>query len=452
MSFLGSIAGPLRSVLAAYADEISVPVLLPCAGNFTVGSALRSGGYRGRITGCDITLYTSALGAYLAGNHLRVNEREDCPEHLRGFLDLSDPAHLAASVSIMLDLRQVWKCKNVWHRRTLANYRRSWPQLMDKTLTKLQAYRSHLSQGQGFAYVPQDASAFLAAHDHEHAVFIAPPTFGSRDYINQERMLAASAQWDAPQYTEISFKDVAIYEQITAFREWMIIMERPLPEIEKVLGEPVAVVHKGRKSITYAYAGHSKRRVVTRSYLKSRSPGPIFPGDKFLTGKEEPGVIRMDKAQTVRMNELFMSARVDYFLSDVALSLALCLDKKIIGKLDFNLTKYAWALPEPGHQIYQRSDLAVPSVEPRLAKLILMLCQSHEVKQLIDATFKDNTRYAVTTAFSPHPVSMKYRGVYKLHKRLEDPDSGGFRLNYYGELGLWSMRDAYAEWLKKFHK
>ena len=36
---------------------------------------------------------------------------------------------------------------------------------------------------------------------------------------------------------------VPIYEQITSFREWMIIMERPLPEIEKILGEPVAVVH-----------------------------------------------------------------------------------------------------------------------------------------------------------------------------------------------------------------
>ena len=50
-----------------------------------------------------------------------------------------------------------------------------------------------------------------------------------------------------------------------------------------------------------------------------------------------------------------------------------------------------------------------------------------------------------------HPVSMKYRGVYKLHKRLEDPDSGGYRLNYYGELGLWSLAEGYARWLKKFH-
>ena len=178
-------------------------------------------------------------------------------------------------------------------------------------------------------------------------MFIAPPTFGSRDYINQERMLAAAATWPAPEYTEISFKDVSIYEQITSFREWMIIMERPLPEVEKLLGEPVAVVHKGRKSITYAYAGHSRRRIITRGYLTSRSPGPIFPGNRFLTGRETPGIIKMDKKQTVRMNELFMSVRVDYFLADVTLSLALCLDKKIIGKLDFNLTKYAWRCRNP---------------------------------------------------------------------------------------------------------
>ena len=275
MSFLGSIAGPLRRVIAAYADELTAPVLLPCAGNFTVGAGLRSGGYRGRITGCAITLYTSALGAYLAGDHLQVAERDDCPEHLRGLLDLSDSAYLAASVSIMLDLRQVWQCKNVWHRRVLGNYRRNWPQLMEKTLAKLDAYRAHLNQGGGFGYVPQDAAAFLREHDPDHAVFIAPPTFGSRDYINQERMLAAAATWPAPEYTEISFKDVSIYEQITSFREWMIIMERPLPEVEKILGEPVAVVHKGRKSITYAYAGHSRRRIITREFPQSR---PHLPG------------------------------------------------------------------------------------------------------------------------------------------------------------------------------
>ncbi len=451
MAFLGSIAAPLRKVIATYANEVRSPVLLPCAGNFTVGAALRSGGFEGLIFGCDITLYTSALGAYIAGEELNASEKEDCPEHLKGFLDFSDMAHFAASVSIVLDLRQVWKNKNTWHRRMLANYRRSWPNLMEKTLDNLVKYRSHLQQGQGFKYSAKDAVAFLDEHDKNHAVFIAPPTFGSRDYINQERMLAASCEWDAPEYKEISFQDVPIYEKITGFDQWMIIMERPLPEIEKILGEPVAVVHKGRKSITYAYAGSSKKKIVTRDYLPSRSPGPIFPSTEHITGDEDVGIVLLDKKQSVRMNELFMSVRVDYYLADVPLSVGLCINGRIIGKLDFNLTAHAWAIGKEGLQVYQRSDLAVPSsVEPRLAKLVLMLSQSHEVKKLIDEIFKDDFKYVCTTAFSKNPVSMKYRSVYKLHKRLEDPD--GYRLNYYGELGQYSLQEALKLWRKKFNK
>ncbi len=454
MSFLGSIAGPLRKVLAAYASEISVPVLLPCAGNFTVGAALRSGGYRGKITGCDITLYTSALGAYLAGREIKIHEKKGCPEHLKGFLDCSNSERLAASVSIMLDLRQVWQNKNAWHRRVIANYRHDWQKLMEKTVIKLQAYRAHLNRGDGFDYIAQDAGEFLDSQDHDHAVFIAPPTFGSNDYIKQERMLAAAADWTPPPYAEISFKDTVIYEQITAFREWMIIMERPLPEIEKLLGEPVAVVHKGRKSITYAYAGHSRKTIVTRSYLVSRSPGPILPFDRKLGGKEEPGIMILNHEQTVRMNELFMSARVDYYLAGLVLSVAFCLDRQIIGKADFKLGKgnAEWALPELGPQIYQQSDLAVPSdAEPRLAKLVLKFIQSHEVRLLLSKKIPEDWRFAITTAFSRHPVSMKYRGIYKLHKRLDGSEHGGYRLNYYGELGKWSLAEAYAKWLKKFH-
>ncbi len=125
-----------------------------------------------------------------------------------------------------------------------------------------------------------------------------------------------------------------------------------------------------------------------------------------------------------------------------------------LGKADFKLGKgnAEWALPEPGRQIYQQSDLAVPSeAEPRLSKLVLMLIQSHEVKRLLEEKIPEDWTWAITTAFSRHPVSMKYRGIYKLHKRLDGSEHGGYRLNYYGRLGRWSLAEAYAEWLKKFH-
>lgn len=78
MSFLGGIAAPLRRVLAGYASELDCPVLLPCAGNFTIGAALRSGGFTGPISGCDITLYTSALGCCLSGRRLPARLKDDC--------------------------------------------------------------------------------------------------------------------------------------------------------------------------------------------------------------------------------------------------------------------------------------------------------------------------------------------------------------------------------------
>ncbi len=456
MSFVGSVVTPIRKVLVEFASDLTTPVLLPCVGNFTMGSALRSGGYMGKITGCDITLYTSALGSYLAGYEIPVTIREDCPEHLRPFIDMSTYERFVASVSLMLDLRFVWKRQNVWHRRVLENYEHNWESLLTKTLSKLQDFKGHMVQGEGVNYVAQDAVAFLNEQDPENnAVLVFPPTYGSKGYMVQERMLSASLVWDRPSYTELNFTDLSFYEQIVQFKNWVAILEFPVKGIEEILGEPVAVVHKGRNSTAVAYAGHSRKRIVTRSYFYSRSPGPIFPGHQKITGDEDVGVAFLDVRQSVRLNELFMSARVDYFLDDVALSLAFCVDGKIIGKADFTLGKGGrdWSLPEYGKQIYQRSDLAVPSsAEPRLAKLVLMLIQSHEVKSLLDDKFKEDWKFVTTTAFTKKAVSMKYRGVFKLHKRVLDPDTDGYKLNYYGELGKWSLKEAFEEWQRRYQR
>lgn len=453
MSFIGSIVTPLRRVIAEYAKEIRSPVLLPCAGNFTVGSALRSGGYKGRITGCDITLYTSALGAYLSGEDLEVSLKDTCPDYLRPFTDISSPEAFTLSTSLMLDLRYVWKRQNIWHRRVLANYEKNWDALLEKTRVKLEAFRDHMNQGAGCGYVPQDAMDFMQEQDYDNAVFAAPPTYGSKGYILQEQMLAAAFQWEQPSFHELNFTDTDFYEEIIKFRDWMVILEFPVPGIEKILGEPVAVVHRGRNSVALTYSGHCKKTIVTRSYFKSKSPGPIFPSNLEVTGNEQVGVAMLDVKESVRLNELFMSSRVDYFLDDVAMSLAFCLDKKIIGKADFCLGKGGrdWTLPEEGKQIYMRADLAVPSEkEPRLAKLVLMLIQSHEIKSLLDEKFKEDWKFVLTTAFSRKPVSMKYRGVFKLHKRIPDQSVGGYKLNYYGELGKWSLEEAFREWQKRY--
>lgn len=451
MSFVGAISKPMRQIIADFAGDIDCPVLLPCAGNFTMGAALRSGGFQGRISGCDITLYTSALGAYLSGDLLEVHERPDCPGHLHGFLDSSSPLHLAASLSVMLDLHMVWKNQNAWHARVLRQYRQNWPALMEKTMKKLESYKEHLSQGGGFRYFAKDAVAFLDEADKESAVLIFPPTYGSKGYVNMEKIFAAAFDWRTPPFTEISFDDAPIYQQITSFRQWFIVMDRPLPEpVAELVGEPVAVFRKNEKQVHHVYARRVRRCAVHRSFMSSIPVGAVFPSDRRVCGGEEPGIALLKTGQATRLNELFMSTRVDYCQLN-GISLGFCLDGKLIGKADFQNGKFSWKMPGEGRQVYQLSDLAVPSAEPRLSKLVLLFAQSHEVKQLVDAHFKDDFRWTCTTAFCKGPVSMKYRGVYKLHKRL--PGEGGMnRLNYFAPMGQWSLKEAYEIWLKKYRK
>lgn len=444
----------MRKIVAEYAKAVAGPVLLPFGGNFTMGAALRSGGYKGPLLACDITIYSCALGAYLSDRHLGAAEREDCPEHLKGLLDPSDPAHLAASLSLLQDLNLVWKSKNVWHRRVLANARRSWPKLMEKTLTKLAAYKQHLNSGEGFHFFAQDGQEFLQQQDRSGSVFTYPPTYGTKGYLQLDAVLAACMKWEQPKFSEINFDEPPIFELLTSFRQWFIVVEKIPPELEGVLGQPVAASHRGRSSVCFACASRSEKKFVTRSYEPSSSPGPIFPSDRAITGEETPGIMLLNYRQSGRLSELFLSSRVDYTLSGVLLSVAFCLDSLIIGKVDFTKTRglLEWTLPEKGAAIYQRCDLAVPSVaEPRLSKLVLMLIQSHELKFMLDRRIQEDWRFAVTTAFSKHPVSMKYRGIYKLHSRLEGVEGAKYRLNYYGELGKWSMAEALSIWMKKFH-
>lgn len=451
MSFVGAISRPMRKIISGFASDVHGAALLPCGGNFTMGAALRSGGFSGLISGCDITLYSSALGSYLAGDLLAVAERPDCPEHLQGFLDASSPLSLAASLSIMLDLHMVWKNQNAWHARVLRQYRQNWPTLMEKTIAKLEAYKAHMAQGSGFRYAARDAVAFLDDADKENAVLIFPPTYGSKGYVNMEKHFSAAFDWQPPSFTEISFDDAPIYEKITSFRQWLIVMDRPFPEhIAELVGEPVAVFRKNERQVHHVYARQASSRVVVRSFMKSMPVGAVFPSDKRVTGEEEVGIAQLKTPQATRLTELFMSCRVDYCQLN-GISLGFCLDGKLIGKADFQNVKFDWKMPGEGRQIYQLSDLAVPSAEPRLSKLVLLLVQSHEVKKLVDGYFKDDFRWTCTTAFCKGAVSMKYRGVYKLHKRLPG-ENGMNRLNYFAPLGQWSMREAYEIWLKKYRK
>ena len=191
MSFIGAVATSVRQVLAQYAKDVHLPCLIVGAGNFTVPSVLRSAGFAGTITACDVTLYTSALGAYLSGWTLEAREREDCPEHLRGLLRTGSPLELTASISLLMDLREVWKGDNAFKMRMVEHSREAWDTLMEKTCAKLESYKAHIGP---IDYQARDGFDLLEKSASGHTVFAFPPTYKA-GYEKLEALLRATVEW-----------------------------------------------------------------------------------------------------------------------------------------------------------------------------------------------------------------------------------------------------------------
>lgn len=83
-----------------------------------------------------------------------------------------------------------------------------------------------------------------------------------------------------------------------------------------------------------------------------------------------------------------------------------------------------------------------------------MAALSHEARLLAERRLAQRWRSLVTTAFSQHPVSMKYRGVMTLITRAETsspdlPGGRGYKLTYGGALGAWTLAEALASWRAK---
>ncbi len=443
MSFIGAVAASVRQAIAMYAKDITRPVLLIGAGNFTVASVLRSAGYAGPISACDVSLYTSALGSYLSGQEFHIAEKEDCPEQLRGLLRTRSLVETVASIALLYDLREVWRMTNPFQERVVSQYRQHWDALLSKTIDKLKTYKGHINQ---VDYRPQDGFDFLADHDAGHTVFAFPPTYKA-GYEKLEKLLRAAIVWEPPPYREMTDKSLDLYHAVSRFEAYYVVLEKDLPQVHAILGAPSAVLPRGRNAFSHIIAKNAKK-IVFRKTTKSANIGPFLPPDYRITGQETLTVAKISLAQSIRMNELFLSARIDYFTGGVGLSLAFLVDGKVFGKVDFCPSTHQWKLPDDQPMIYIMSDLAVPSCEARFAKLVLLAILSRQVKEAVDTRWTNRFGWACTTAFSKTPVSMKYRGLFKLHKRKET--DGGFLLNYYARFQGHDISQVLDIWTKKY--
>lgn len=154
----------------------------------------------------------------------------------------------------------------------------------------------------------------------------------------------------------------------------------------------------------------------------------------------------------------FFSLRSQYMNHNIKpgspnLAYAVLVDGVIIGSFALmkqnSLSNFDKYIQTPS--IYLLSDFPVSNSKyDRLAKLVLYVALSSEVKIICENLSRRRIYSMVTTAFSNNPVSMKYRGIFQLLTRKENEKTNEkYEINYGAMLGEWTMQEGLEIWKKK---
>jgi hypothetical protein len=440
--FQGSIPQAVRDMLHEtvqgwHAQHYAVA----CSGNFTVERVLHQAG-KPLISGCDVSIYTCALGAYFARSPFRLRLKDEYHERFAWLLPgLQTQAGGVATLMLLTSFAPAIKpTANAYYARLLDAYRRQWDALLDKTIQRLEAVPLRLHH-----FEIGDAVPWLETLPADVAVLSFPPFFAK----GYEKMWAVHDQlfdWDKPAFAEIfEAHRTRFIVSLTQRREWLFMTSYEIPEYADHLRGMARTTLRGVPM--YLYASSSPTRIaVPRQQVAPVNVPRLAPGDV------------LPEAAPVKLLPLsvpqFQAIRAQYLNAAIQVAgrndgIGVLIDGKLVGVFAFRV---GYAVPgAAADTMYLLTDFAVaPTDYPRLSKLVLYAALSREAQLIAERMARRRIRYIFTTAFSNNPVSMKYRGLFDLNNRKETPEATyHYALNYVAAAGQWSLAAGYAEWRKK---
>ena len=175
------------------------------------------------------------------------------------------------------------------------------------------------------------------------------------------------------------------------------------------------------------YSNVEKKKKSYMSYRKIERP-------KFKKLPMEYEIKADSKVQFVRAkaSELdylrMMYLKKDILLGGGVFNYIWFVDGYCIGAMLFD---YAKGSSSAGDLIWLKSDFVITSNTKKLSKFLIMAMKKKDFEEELNARFKTQIQEITTNVFTDKPVSMKYRGVFKLFKRHNG------KLTYRTTLGMY---------------
>lgn len=448
--FLGVVHANARRILAGYIPRLPAHAHVICSGNFSIESTLRENGYRGTLTGCDVSLYTCALGHALAGQDFELSVNEVAfPEFapLSGFMDSQDGR--AAAVAVVLDALRFYKRSTEYNRRMFSAYRRRLEELCEATRQRIRNKRETTGLNSFHAQDGWERIGDIPDGD-EHVVLSFAPTY-TAGYEKLYKALHEAFRWHAPDYKLLTSGSEFARRIVERPGPWVYGAELPDEDLEAVVGKPVALAPRGSGVNVYLYSNLPVEPKLLRRHINSQdSRWPRLRSTDEITDDSTLTVHAVSSNETAYIRQLYSSVLVGQASAEY--NFAVAVDGRLIGVLGFMHQTLPWGFEGGGRDhdsVYMMCDLAIGSDRyPRLSKLVLAAAISRETQQELESRLVRNVDYCVTTAFSRNPSSMKYRGLFRLHSREQEP-GGNYKLNYYAKMGRRTLSESLTAWVEK---
>ncbi len=429
--FVGSVCQQVREWFSSNTDLFEDKVVLSgCCGNFTIETVLSAWkNPPSKIISNDVSLYSSALGAYFTDYDLGVVEPIKSEWNwLKDYM--VDEISTAAMMIVLLDMAPFLSVKTIYHIRMMTAYIDGFGNLHKKAVERLKARSEQLNVAE---YIAGDVTEFWKQRACEGIFLSFMPTY-SGGYEKMYKAIDDLLEWkNKPKYPVMNDESKqALLDSVVELGNYVHI-----DDMVRNGMNVVAVIEGGHNRPVYIHSDleGADIEVYHRSkMIRSPFSTPLLGVDDEICG-EKIELQTLTNQQFAWVRDQYLQKKI--IPADPSYRYAVVVDGKVIGLL-------GWTRGHDGESYYLMCDLALPSHKyKRLSKLVLNIANSVEMLKVLRQQSGRMWEVFYTTAFTDKPVSMKYRGVLELAGRNKKEA----KLNYVGMFDK-SMKKAVGKWQK----
>ena len=439
--FTGTLPPEARLVLQVMMSHVQCKdTYVACSGNYNIDKLMSAMGYR--VHSNDVSLYSKLIADIVLGMDTTPLTCTDEEMNVLFSQWEKHPYKKLAMVMYVMAISGFLPRKNLYQEEMCQAYIEQHKTFYKSTIKKLSKGALDFKIAD-FYY--GDFVDFLKTKRGTGGIGIAfPPTYKG-GYEKMYAKVEEIFEYERAQYEIFDPKTACeVFRELLETDRNIIMVDEEKPELNDFLTAKIRIGN-GKHPI-YAYSSiekESRKYYIEKAGKSLTTKYAIVPPDYEFTENTKISCEIVSKEDVNYWKDFFMATKVNYTLGG-DLAMIFFADGKAFGFISFSLRN---STESDDNSLYSLADFVVTSnTTKRLSKLLIMLEISHDVQLLIARRTSEWFERVKTHVWTQSPVSMKYRGVFKLTRR--DPG----KLTYMGEFGDESIKDIYKKWLTKHNK